>query len=443
MHPPNRPSLRMESSFSATLTFAVLLLALGSITSRLLAHAHDPPVRTTLLRTDWRHANLSPLAHHFSIAQHAQIGAGPCASVRFAAFRFPLNAGLGSNLHVWAHALCHATARGEVLLSQGQRWLWRATKWCGERGAGTLLECYFGRETRCKLPHVPPLVRLDFWERDAPGVVNVQEACDTSGMPVGSVMRAGIELLFSNLPDQVVSRASAAASRVYGSDGAPRDLVSVHMRWGDKWRESALLPAAAYVCAVHALRSHYRLAHDLTVFLTTEDPAALRAFRRVAPPSWHVVHYAPAVGQGDAWNPMRTHLDNSTHAPMHDALRSRGKSGLESLVALLLTLEARLFVLHSGSNWGRLIDELRLARLERQCGASSPNCTMPLMGVLSAGDHGRTGHACSCSDTIDLSQPLVRDRVCSTCAEATHGAVASVRPETAASRRSKMRGCSP
>ena len=65
---------------------------------------------------------------------------------------------------------------------------------------------------------------------------------------------------------------------------------------------------------------------------------------------------------------------------MMDARQSDGEIGLESLVALLLSLEARLFVFSIGSNWGRLINELRKTRLENQCrpGGNLQSCESTL-----------------------------------------------------------------
>ena len=95
------------------------------------------------------------------------------------------------------------------------------------------------------------------------------------------------------------------------------------------------------------------------VVLTSEDEAAVDAFRRAAPRAWRV-HYA------DASTRRAARLgDLATEA------RRRGIGG-ESLLNLHLALEARAVVCTTGSNWCRLINELRKARLDRACGG----CTM-------------------------------------------------------------------
>ena len=116
-----------------------------------------------------------------------------------------------------------------------------------------------------------------------------------------------------------------------------------------------LIPVESYVCAVHELASRHLGGAPPTVFLTTEDPAALRAFQRAAPSAWRVLHYAPALGLGDGkggGTHQRTHLDKTPYPVVKDSILTDGAIGLESLVALLLALEARWFVLSSGSNQG-------------------------------------------------------------------------------------------
>ena len=53
------------------------------------------------------------------------------------------------------------------------------------------------------------------------------------------------------------------------------------------------------------------------------------------------------------------------------AYASQGRAGLQSLAALLISLEANRYVLARGSNWSRLIDELRKSIVDSRCG----NCT--------------------------------------------------------------------
>ena len=87
------------------------------------------------------------------------------------------------------------------------------------------------------------------------------------------------------------------------------------------------------------------------------DPAALAAFRLAAPAAWrlHVYEY-------------------ERHATLGEAGGERS-IGSTSLLQLFLALEARLFVCTTGSNWCRLINELRKTRLDRSAGCGG-NCTL-------------------------------------------------------------------
>ena len=90
-----------------------------------------------------------------------------------------------------------------------------------------------------------------------------------------------------------------------------------------------------------------------SVFVTTEDPTALEAFRRASPPGWTIHTYAPATANVTYTN---------KRSPMNDARDSEGSAGLHSIIALVLSMEAVGYVLTTNSNWSRMIDELRQAR---------------------------------------------------------------------------------
>lgn len=121
-----------------------------------------------------------------------------------------------------------------------------------------------------------------------------------------------------------------------------------------------------------------------SVFLTTEDPVALAEFLQAAPKSWHRVFvYTPAVS-----------ADSSVHSQAIEAQSNSGATGRHALVALLLALEARFFVLTGASNWSRLIDELRRTMLEVDCA---------LLQVLAAGSPAAEASLDACAtDVIDL-----------------------------------------
>lgn len=100
---------------------------------------------------------------------------------------------------------------------------------------------------------------------------------------------------------------------------------------------------------------------DVNIFLTTEDPKAAVAFKDhpdVAAKNWKVFMYDSAVSP-------------NLH-PSDDASKSKGAFGLTSLIVLLLSMEAKYYVITSGSNWSVLIESLRRGVVDPDCGG----CTL-------------------------------------------------------------------
>jgi hypothetical protein len=134
----------------------------------------------------------------------------------------------------------------------------------------------------------------------------------------------------------------------------------VWCRWGDKGKEmKGLVPIEEYMMAVESLIRK----HDIRtprIFLTTEDANASAAFHEHAKKNhrrWEVFEFKDAVSD-----------QSSTHSPVEDAYRSHGHMGLNSLIALLLSMEAKYFVLTTASNWSYLINCLRMGVVDSRCG---------------------------------------------------------------------------
>mmetsp|Transcript_20979 Transcript_20979/g.56459 ORF Transcript_20979/g.56459 Transcript_20979/m.56459 type:complete len:229 (+) Transcript_20979:1036-1722(+) len=176
--------------------------------------------------------------------------------------------------------------------------------------------------------------------------------------------QAAIELLFRSLPPPLIAAAERANVEVFGAAGAPANLVTVHIRWGDKGKENSLVSIERYVHAAQQLVDRHGLGETPTVFITTEDPAALHAFREHAPSGWVLRYYAPAIGTGDA----EEQFTEAVSTTAIGASDSGGALGLNSLITLLLSLEGRFFVLTASSNWSILINELRRGRINLGCG---------------------------------------------------------------------------
>ena len=168
---------------------------------------------------------------------------------------------------------------------------------------------------------------------------------------------ATTQYLMAHMNETVYEDAAQTAAYRALTREAQRRVVSVHVRWGDKGREMALRPINEYVEAVKNVTKYTGEALD--VFLTTEDAKAVAAFRQAAPENWNVIVYDAAVSSDKVLY--------GRHG-MADQARNHKESGYHSLIALVLAMQADAFVITSGSNWSRLMEELCLGRdLEPRC----------------------------------------------------------------------------
>jgi hypothetical protein len=146
----------------------------------------------------------------------------------------------------------------------------------------------------------------------------------------------------------------------------PPDLVTVHVRWGDKHVEMSPPSIAEYVQAVDQLTSNSSTA---SIYLATEDPRALEEFTSFCGterPGWRIYHdvvLEDFVGMRPA---DVSKIDSGTLTKA-----TRGRAGLVALGSLLVALEARYFVLTGLSNWSTLMNQLRARIVDPRCG----NCT--------------------------------------------------------------------
>lgn len=106
-----------------------------------------------------------------------------------------------------------------------------------------------------------------------------------------------------------------------------------------------------YVAAVQKLVS-YNKADTQHIFLATEDPVAMKAFKDAAPPNWKI--YV------DTYNDMfLAHRQNRWNGNYRMSAKLKGLPGRVALASLLVAAEADGYVLTTKSNWSRMMNELR------------------------------------------------------------------------------------
>eukprot|EP00977_Amphora_coffeiformis_P012877 scaffold3271_cov181-Amphora_coffeaeformis.AAC.4 len=215
--------------------------------------------------------------------------------------------GLGSDLHIWGTVICNAMHIGRRVVTH-KPWIYEDQEACRNlHDNPSSMACYFRRA------------------------------------------------------EMLVQEARRQLLRVFGPQGPPENLVTVHIRWGDKGREMKLVSAAQYVNAVRKLLPA-NTTRTGNIFLATEDPAAVQAFRSAAPPEWNIFVDAYL----EEFLPHRN-ANKYNGNPLMSA-KLGGSPGLAGLASLLVAMEANDFVLTTASNWSRVINELRKTILAARLG---------------------------------------------------------------------------
>jgi hypothetical protein len=311
------------------------------------------------------------VAHDINESQHDCAGKKPLVLTM-------ANAGFGSDLHTFTVAMCNAAANNAIVSMQGH-WIWLNEDYCQKaqevdfgvaQKNKDVSSCYF-TPTPCfqKLirgHRVPKKAKipsaLDYI--GALGEGNARSCMANTKNSIDAVREGMTEYLFSRLSPAVIHSTAQTIWLLFGQASVPENAISVHVRWGDKHKETALQPMEAYISAVDKLVLDHKLKRP-TIFVTTADPSAWVAFQDAARSDWNVIHYADAIPGYNFSRPASDPLAaKNQRSPADDA----DSLAIPSLIALLISVEARFYVLTTSSNWSRLIDELRKSRRDILCG---------------------------------------------------------------------------
>lgn len=230
--------------------------------------------------------------------------------------------GMGSDLHTFGQALWNMNEADGTCFALEKGWIWDPI--------GRVFT--FKLTDRCSAPQE--------WTQGR-----------HTGKFKAAIRRTATAFILSNyLSDHVYQEARDSVHVLKGA--TVTNMVTVHVRWGDKHNEAPQIPITKYVKAV----ADFQITHPV-VYITTEDKSALREFTRAAPKNWTVRHYAPATST------LSTGPNNS---PMNFA-RSNPNAGMHSMVAFLLGMQGNNFVLTTSSNWSRLFREMCAVRHSNPC----------------------------------------------------------------------------
>ena len=316
------------------------------------------------LRFDW-----SNLPLHSPLARAMQAHQSDC-SVPLGDLRMRNAAGLGSDLHLWTQALCNGMQENARVQTQ-LPWIFRDSGACSNHSQETAMLCYFPHsELRCpddrkSLRTTTNRTRLYV------GTGMVKKECGAIRKryraTFSDVRAAGIEYLFSQTGPLLIEEAERQMTQVFGDERPlPSQLITVHIRWGDKKSDMKLLPIQDYVDAVQNLSSAKNLkGPEVNIFLASEDPLAVQGFQEAAKAhQWKVfVDAYYQIFQDDR----RPELNGNPHM----SKKLQGRPGLVALASVMIALQANSFVLTTRSNWSRLINEMRKNILDPQCDSCS------------------------------------------------------------------------
>jgi hypothetical protein len=314
--------------------------------------------RAKALRTDWASGQV-----HGSLAQRIAQQLSNCSRPYYYQLT---DYGLGSNLHTWSQALCNAFGRGGTLQQLPDPWIWNDQQFCRGRTSPPLY-CYFNLQNNCVIENEDMEVEIVDHNNN---IKNCPEWVEDDSSRQ-EFRAAAMEVLFSNLSLSLVHEAEDTALRLFGPNGAPEDMITVHIRRGDKRDEMELPSMAIFVDAIRNLTLQYQIALPVHLFVITESPDVIMDFQsELHQQGLRYVLYH--IDQPINSNNQSSH----THSPPKLAKLTHGATGKTSLVSLLLGLEARFYILTTGSNWSRLIDELRRNKVNYNGYYSNPSSEM-------------------------------------------------------------------
>jgi len=331
-------------------------------------------------------------------------------------------AGIGSHIHIASHHFAVAMELGAILVwADNVAHIYTDPETCDGGSAAQNLECFFLPPSNCTLQDAfaPENTRVDLRFGDAGESAGFgykfyhvphqfQSLWESSGLPVARSWNTGQQdhvkywfrgqvAAYFMRPNALTSAAFRELRTVGGGEGGsppepvsdaveksggakdylvtaagpdsplqasvdlrrsfplPPGVISLHIRHGDKGVEMALVPTEAYLQAAAVLVKAQPLAlARRSIFMSTEDPGAITESKSVLEKgevggfshwslSWYDVPRANSNGPEQL---------NAFSLP-------RGKLTRIWLLQLLIALECDAWVGTRGSNWNRLIDELR------------------------------------------------------------------------------------
>jgi hypothetical protein len=330
---------------------------------------HQVPTKCGKLKRQWLYN--PPISEYANIIDQHQTD----CSLPVATHHFDNTFGLGSHLILWGQAMCNGIEDQHRMISfSADEWLWLDQVHCEASKAGAIsspLLCYFpSSENRCSTPRDTKNVE-SIYNRNITDPRKVKDWCkivQSSSEMKSKVRASSTEYLFQRLSPLVIQEAQRQIGIIFPNGHAPDDLVTVHIRWGDKFWEMDLPTIQEYIEAINMILSPNRSPNvtvpTANIYLATEDPRAYQEFMNAKPNGW-MVYADITLHEIDGFRPRKGNRASWA------ARNTKGRAGLIALGSLLVAMEANNFVLTTKSNWSTLMDHLRKQIIDPRC----DNCT--------------------------------------------------------------------
>jgi hypothetical protein len=306
-------------------------------------------------------------------------------------------AGMGSHVHISSHHVAVAFEQGAIFVwADNVAEIYTDPETCPE--ASNAMHCLFLPPSNCTLQDAfaPGARRIDLRFGDAGESAGFglkffhvptlfQRMWEGAGLPTARSANTGqqdaIKYWFRGQVAAYLMRPNAATARAFRAlrtkKGAlltsagpeapaaqaaalaaaalpfPPGMVSLHIRHGDKHVEMKLVPTEAYLeAAVRLVKMHPMALAPRGIFMSTEDPEAPVTATKM-------LGERPELSQWSlAWYDVpRANSNGPEQLNQFDL--PRGQLTRIWILQILLALECDAWVGTRGSNWNRIIDELR------------------------------------------------------------------------------------
>jgi hypothetical protein len=251
----------------------------GGVSQRMDDNSNNNNHQRLRLRFDYTNLErLSPVAKEIEARQ------SDCSVKKVGYYYHTNGSGLGSEIHIYSIVLCTALEMGDVRLHTAGSWIYNDVEKCPttkeqSSAVTTPMSCYFPQaEPNCPMQDVEvtrkAIQTFDIAYQDrytCPRITN--EAGGHS-----NVRAATTEYLFTRVSDIVQQEGERQLNVLFGSihQGrergkgiyqtpklVPKNLITVHIRWGDKDGEMKLVPIQNYTNAVQQILDKRKAQRDL------------------------------------------------------------------------------------------------------------------------------------------------------------------------------------